>query len=147
MASKPFQMALKTSVGSKLRFVSMSAQEEVSRLFELQIVAVSDDGAITADDLLGKPAAVSLELANGSTRWFHGIVASFGIEGGEGRLHSYRLAVRPWLWLLTRSADLRIFQDKSVPDIIKTLFAEYSGSVVDKLTGTHQPRSYCVQYR
>ena len=145
--SKPFQMALNTSVGPKLRFVSMSAQEEVSRLFELQIVAVSDDGAITADDLLGKPAAVSLELANGSTRWFHGIVASFGIEGGEGRLHSYRLTLRPWLWLLTRSADLRIFQDKSVPDIIKTLFAEYSGSVVDKLTGTHQPRSYCVQYR
>ena len=145
--SKPFQMALKTSVGAKLRFVSMAAQEEVSRLFEFQIVAVSDDGAISADDLLGKPAAVSLEMANGGTRWFHGIVASFGIEGGEGRLHSYRLTVRPWLWLLTRSADLRIFQDKSVPDIIKALFAEYSGSVVVKLTGSHKPRSYCVQYR
>ena len=148
--SKPFKMALKSSVGPKLRFVSMSSQEEVSRLFEHQVVAASADGAISADDLLGKPVAVSLELGDGGTRWFHGIVASCGIEGVEddkSRLYSYRLTLRPWLWLLTRSSDLRIFQDKSVPDIINILFKEYNGSVVDKLTGTHQPRGYCVQYR
>ncbi len=145
--SKPLQMALKSGAGDKLRFVSMSAQEEVSRLFEYQIIAVSDDGNLLADDLLGKPVAVSLALGDGTTRWFNGIAASFGIEGGEGRNISYRITARPWLWLLTRSADLRIFQDKSVPDIIKAVFAEYSGSVVDKLTGSHQPRTYCVQYR
>ena len=147
MAQKPLQMALKSGAGDKLRFLSMSAQEEISRLFEYQIIAVSDDGAISADDLLGKPVAVSLELGDGKTRWFHGIATSFGIEGGDGRSVSYRLTARPWLWLLTRSADLRIFQDKSVPDIIKAIFDEYQGAVKLNLTGSHKPRTYCVQYR
>ena len=148
--SKPLKMALITGAGDKLRFVSMSSQEEVSRLFEHQVLAASEDGAIHANDLLGKPAAVSLALGDGGTRWFHGIVTSCGIEGvedGTTRLYRYRLTLRPWLWLLTRSSDLRIFQDKAVPEIIKALFTKYQGAVVDKLTGTYKPRSYCVQYR
>ena len=144
---KPIQMALKSSVGDKLRFRSMSAVEEVSRLFEYQIIADSIDGNIAADDLLGKPLAVSIDLGDGATRWFNGIVTSFGIEGGDGRFVSYRITARPWLWLLTRSADLRIFQEKSALDIIKQVLGEYTGSVVVKATASYKPRSYCVQYR
>jgi type VI secretion system secreted protein VgrG len=145
--AKSHQMALKTSKGSALLFTSMSAHEEVSRLFEYQIIAVSDDGNIAADDLLGKPVAVSLEVGAGKTRWFNGMVSSFGIEGGDGRMVSYRITARPWLWLLTRSSNVRIYQQKSVPDIVKSVFAEYNGSVKLKLTGTYAPRDYCVQYR
>ena len=147
MAQKPLQMALKSGAGDKLHFLSMSAHEEVSRLFEYQIIAVSEDGNLSADDVLGKPIGVSLELGNGKTRWFQGLATSFGIEGGEGRSVSYRITARPWMWLLTRSADVRIFQDKSVPDIIKSIFEKYQGSVKISLTGTHKPRPYCVQYR
>ncbi len=145
--SKPLQMVLKSGAGDKLKFMAMSAQEEVSRLFEFQIVAVAELATIAADDLLGKPVAVSLEVPGGAPRWFNGIVASFGIEGADGRYASYRITARPWLWLLTRSADLRIFQQKSVPDIVQEIFAKYQGSVVLKLTGSYAPRNYCVQYR
>jgi len=31
----------------------------------------------------------------------------------------YRAVLRPWLWFLTRTSHCRIFQDMSVPDIIK----------------------------
>ncbi len=144
---KPMQMTLKSGAGDKLGFLSMSALEEVSRLFEYQIIAVSDDLTVAPDNLLGKPVAVSIDLGNGVKRWFNGIVASFGIEGGDGRHATYRITARPWLWLLTRSADLRVFQDKSVITIVKEIFAEYNGSVVDKTTGSHKPRGYCVQYR
>ena len=144
---KPLQMVLKTSADDKLLFRSMSAQEEVSRLFEYQIIATSVDGALAADDFLGKPVAVSLQVGDGDPRWFNGMVSSFGVEGGDGRFVSYRITARPWLWLLTRSADLRIFQSQSVPDIVSTIFAEYNGSVSLKLSGTFAPRVYCVQYR
>ena len=144
---KPIQMALKTSAGDALRFMSMAATEEMSRLFEYQIVGVSDNNALSADDFLGKPVAVSINLGDGATRWFNGLVTSFGIEGGNLRHSSYRLTARPWLWLLTRSADVRIFQEKSALDIIKEVFAEYTGSVQDKTTGSYKPRTYCVQYR
>lgn len=145
--SKPLQMALSSSLGNALRFVSMSGQEEISRLFEYQVQAISEDGDIETDTLLGKPVAVSLDQGGGRTRWFHGIVASCGIDGGEGRHVSYRITLRPWLWLLTRSADIRIFQDQSVPDIIQSVFAEYQGQVQLNLQGSHAPRRYCVQYR
>ena len=144
---KPLQMVLKSSAEDKLLFSSMSAQEEVSRLFEFQIIATSVDGALAADDFLGKPVAVSLQVGDDAPRWFNGMVSSFGIEGGDGRYVSYRITARPWLWLLTRSADLRIFQGQSVPDIVSAIFAEYNGSVSVKLSGTYAPRVYCVQYR
>src|SRR5262249_26536038 len=62
--------------------------------------------------------------------------------------------VVPWLWLLTQRAGCRIFQNLTVPEILKKLFDEYRGafsSVVqyeDKTTAAkHLPLDYCVQYR
>jgi type VI secretion system secreted protein VgrG len=56
--------------------------------------------------------------------------------------------VRSWLWFLTRTADCRIFQEKTVPEIIKEVFADHSMAVFDDgLTGTYIKREYCVQYR
>lgn len=57
------QMELVTAAGAALRFKSMSAREEISRLFDFQIVGISEDNALGADDLLGTPVAVSLEVA------------------------------------------------------------------------------------
>ena len=145
--ASPLQMELVTAAGDKLKFKSMSAHEEISRLFEFQIIAVSDDPAVSADDLLGTTSAVSIEVADGVKRWFHGIVTAFGIEGVVGRLFSYRITVRPWVWLMTRSSDLRIFQNMSTPEIVAEVFGEYGGNVVVELRGTYKPRTYCVQYR
>ncbi len=145
--STPLQMELVADAAPALRFKSMSALEEVSRLFEFQVIAVCDDMGIAADDLLGTNVAVSLEVADDTKRWFHGVVAGFGIDGVEGRLFSYRLTVRPWAWLMTRSANVRIFQQMSTPDIVKQVFGEYTGTFVDQLTGSYAPREYCVQYR
>lgn len=147
MPETALQMELVTSPDVGLKFKSMSAQEEVSRLFEFQIVAVSEDPAISADDLLGTNAAVSMEVADGSKRWFHGVVTGFGIEGPLGRFFSYRLTVRPWAWLMTRSADMRIFQEMTAPDIIKQVFGEYTSTFADELSGSYATRTYCVQYR
>ena len=36
--------------------------------------------------------------------------------------YAYRLVLRPWLWLLSRTTDCRIFSDKNAPEIIKEVF-------------------------
>lgn len=145
--SKSQPMVLKTALDAELRFASMSGQEEVSRLFDYQVTAISENRAIAANALLGKPVAVSLDQGKGRTRWFHGIAAAFASDGTDGRFASYRITVRPWLWLLTRSADIRIFQDQSAPEIVQAVLAEYQGQVRLDLQGTHPKRRYCVQYR
>ena len=151
--AKPLQMALTSPVGPALKFVAMSGREEVSRLFEYQISAVSEDGAISADTMLGEPVAVSVELEGGKTRWFNAIVAAFGLEGvdgaqeGKGRRYRYRIVARPWLWLLTRTADIRIYQDKSVKDIVDEILSAHGVNLRFDLTGSQKKRIYCVQYR
>ena len=55
----------------------------------------------------------------------------------------------PWLWFLTRTANYRIFQEKTVPDILKEMFDEHSAiaNVEFELTETYTQWTYCVQYR
>ena len=147
MPENTLQMVLSTSPPSDLHFRSMSGREEVSRLFEYQVVALSDKHDIAADDLLGHNAAVEVDLGDDGKRHFHGLIAAFGIEGVDGRYFKYRLTLRPWIWLMTRSADIRIFQDKTAAEIIKAVLGEYTGTVKDELQGTYAQRKYCVQYR
>ncbi len=148
MPDPALQMKLVTESGMDLQFRSMSAVEEMSRLFEFQVVAESKARDIAADDLLGKSVAVAVETGKNKWRWFHGLAASFGIDGGDGESFRYSITVRPWAWLMTRSADLRIFQEKSAPQIINQVFNEYSvAAVVDELGASYKSRTYCVQYR
>ncbi|MBA4178149.1 MAG: type VI secretion system tip protein VgrG [Leptothrix sp. (in: Bacteria)] len=148
MAEAPkMQMALVTSLGDKLKFRRMAAQEEISRLFEFQVVALSESPDVAADDLLGKEVGVSLQVGEQTQRWFQGVVAAFGIDGVDGRHVSYRLTLRPWLWLATRAANVRIFQEKTAPEIIKEVLGAYTGTLVNELEATYGTRTYCVQYR
>ncbi|MFM2059616.1 MAG: type secretion system tip protein VgrG, partial [Pseudomonadota bacterium] len=147
-SSPPLQMTLDSTAAKALQFRSMSAHEEISRLFEFQVLAISDKSTVAADELLGTTAGVSIEVDDqGAKRWFHGVVAGFGIDGIDGRHFRYRLVLRPWLWLATRSSNIRIFQEKSTPDIVKEVLKAYPGTVSDKLKGSYKPRPYCVQYR
>jgi type VI secretion system secreted protein VgrG len=141
------QMKLITASGDTLRIRSLVGSEEISQLFEYDVLALSEDEALSADDLLGTTAAVSIETKDGTQRWLHGLIASFGIEGVDGRFFRYRIKVRPSLWLMTRASNLRIFQNKSVSDIVNDVLKDYSINLSSKLTGTYAPRTYCVQYR
>jgi type VI secretion system secreted protein VgrG len=147
MATPPV-MRLSTALGAdKLRFRRMSAAEEVSRSFEFSIQALSEDGTLAASSLLGKPASVAVQLPDGSDRCFHGLVCAMGLEGSDEALYSYRLLLRPWLWLLTRRADTRVFQNKSLQDVLKAVFEPFSVDYRFDLNGSYPTYEYCVQYR
>ena len=54
----------------------------------------------------------------------------------------------PWLWFLTRTSNCRIFQEMTVPDIIKQVFRDHGFTDFDDaLSGTYRTWEYCVQYR
>src|SRR6185369_13212090 len=64
-------------------------------------------------------------------------------------LYKYRCTIVPWFWFLTRKAACRIFQEKTVPEIINSIFKELGFTdVKDELTsGIYRKWEYCVQYR
>ena len=130
-----------TPLGSTLKIATLTGHEAISQLFRFQLGLVAANGApVPFEAMIGQPVTVSV-----GGRYFSGIVRRFG-EGGRGPLSTrYTAEVVPWLWFLTRSQQSRIFQQKSVPDILRQLF---SGFPVDlRLHGTYAPRDYCVQYR
>ena len=56
--------------------------------------------------------------------------------------------LRPWLWLLTRTSDCRIFPQMTPIDIIKQVFSDRGFSDFrDATTGSPPTLEYCVQYR
>ncbi len=146
-AAKP-TMQIATPLGKDLLFHRMVAREELGRLSEFEIDLLSPRKDIKFSEILAKNITVRLELQDGGNRYFNGFVTRFSQVGMRGRYHLYHASVRPWLWFLTRTADCRIFQKMSVPDIIEKVFADHS--IADfklELTATYRKWDYCVQYR
>ncbi|WLG42701.1 type VI secretion system Vgr family protein [Pseudomonas sp. FP1740] len=134
--------------GDVLLLRSMEGNEELGRLFHYELNLTSEDRAITFDHLLGKPMGLTLELHDGGKRYFHGIACSCRQLTGHGQFAGYHVSLRPWFWLLTRTSDCRIFQNNTVPDIIKQVFRDLGFSdFEDSLSGSYRQWEYCVQYR
>ncbi|MEO6276767.1 type VI secretion system tip protein TssI/VgrG [Roseateles sp.] len=139
---------LHTAPDQKLLFQSLSATEELGRLFEFNVLALAEAKAtVDLESLLGKPAYVSVQLDDSTQRHLHGIVASAGLDGASGGFAAYRLTLRPWLWLATLRADTRIFQNIKIDDLIKKVLQPYGGDIEFKLQGSYPVYDYCVQYR
>jgi type VI secretion system secreted protein VgrG len=146
-------LTLETPLGKDVLLpANFTAFESISGLFHFHLDLLRERPAgapapIALDALLGKPVTVRLQLAKG-TRLFHGIVSVFGEAGSDGRFDSYYAEVVPWLWLLTLSADCRIFQDMTVPDIITKVFKDRGFlDFRPALKRTYTKWDYCVQYR
>lgn len=101
--------------------------------------------------LLGKAVSVKM-LYEDSPQHFHGLVGKLSVLPRELRFLHYSAEVVPWLWLLTLKSESRIFQDKTVVEIVKAVFDDLKKSFPDvsyrdATTGNHIPLDYCVQYR
>lgn len=126
----------------------MGGDEELGRLFSYELQLNSLDANIDLNQLLGKPMSVSLQLADGGARYFHGLVARCSQNIDQGQFASYQVTLRPWLWLLSRTSDCRIFQNLSIPQIIKQVFRDLGFSdFEDALSRPYREWEYCVQYR
>ena len=143
------QAKIKTPLGPDVLLLSdMTMTEELGRLFSMNLTLLSEKADIKFEKILGENITIELELAGGGKRYFNGYVTSFSQTGGSSRYTEYQATVQPWFWFLTRTADCRIFQKKSVPDIVKEVFRDLGFSdFKDKLTKNYRTWEYCVQYR
>jgi len=124
----------------------MTVTEELGRLFSINVELGSTED-INFEDLLGQNVSIRLNYAQGK-RFFNGYVSSISQGVSEGRYARYYATIHPWLWFLTRTSDCRIFQNKTVPNIIKDVLREQGYSdIEDRLKGNYRTWDYCVQYR
>jgi type VI secretion system secreted protein VgrG len=131
----------------KLLLRRFDGEERISDLFRFTLEMQAEDKNLDFAKIVGKSATITAKLGDGSKRYINGIVGRFVQAGSDARFTTYRADLYPWLWLLTMSADCRVYQKKSVIDIVTALFTELGFTdYKNSTTGTYKPLEYCVQY-
>jgi type VI secretion system secreted protein VgrG len=154
------QAARKLGIGTpdlgseELILQSFDMTDEISRPFVCEVTLYSGNAEIKFDDIVGQNVTLRLdqgEEGGTSIRYINGYVSRFVQGGGRSgdTQHLYYATVVPWLWFLTRATDCKIYQDKTIPEIIEEVFSDFGCSelVEDTLTGTYDKLEYVVQYR
>jgi type VI secretion system secreted protein VgrG len=123
-------------------------EERLSTPFHFTLELRSQQPSLSLAALVGQGATVTLGLPEGGFRYFHGIVTRFTQSVSRVDFSTWIAELRPALWLLMLTRDSRIFQNQSVPEIVKLVLREYGVTDVrDALKGSYAKREYCVQYQ
>jgi type VI secretion system secreted protein VgrG len=130
------------------------ADDEVQGIAGRDVIVLSTDAHIALEPLLGQPATLEVSLADGTRTSFVGDINEVAMLGSEGGLARYRLRLVPWIWRLSRVRNSRVWQDKSVIEIVESVFEAYMPLAIWRWSDESGPfmngavpRSYCCQYR
>jgi type VI secretion system secreted protein VgrG len=136
--------------GFKLVFDSMTATEELGRPFLCELMMSSTEAKGDLTKLLGSSVTITMQQPPSGKRYFNGIITRMAYAGLRGGACTYRIELRPWIWLLSQTQDCLIFQQKSPFDIITSVFQTAGFSQFED-NRQNQAGSvvldYCVQYR
>jgi type VI secretion system secreted protein VgrG len=138
-----------SGVKSEFLVARFDLAEGVSVPYELSVELVCDD-EVKMDDALGKEGFLTLAGDGGGDRFVHGVVDRFEHAGNIGGCGLYRARVVPYLRWLSLERDCKIFQNMSVPDIVKKVLqdSELPADRYDfRLKESYPPVDFCVQYR
>lgn len=142
---------LTTPLGENVLLLQgFTGRESISQPFHFDLDLASTDVQVAFDRIVGQRVTLILYLDQERTtcRYINGFVSRFAQGESDERFTYYRAEIVPWLWFLTRTADCRIFQDKTVPEIIEQVFKDLGFTdFKNNLRGTYPKRVYCVQYR
>lgn len=136
------------SLNDALRVMGFDAYFALSEPFRIELEVVCENPLLRLDKLIAKSGLLVLFDEN-LPQYLHGEVVS--AERGESgnRYTRYHLSLRPRLHFLSLRSNQRIFQNRSVPDIVRQVLddAGINGLHADfRLTSQYPQREYCVQY-
>lgn len=110
--------------------------------------AATEESCFDALVIPAAPMLLTLADDTGFRRHLHGIVVTGNEAGWRHGKPVYRLALSSWWSLLRVSRRCRVFQDISIPDIVRAVMADYPAAQIRfELSGSYDRREYCVQYR
>jgi len=136
--------------------LSMTGHEHLGQMYEytVELAQVDKESLMPGSTpekpelskLIGTPATVSMKMADDKTRYFFGYVTRAKRGDKRGRYTTYEMVLRPGIWFMTQSKDSKVFQEKSVKDVISDVLKEYDIDVQWNVNSTYDKLDYCVQY-
>ncbi len=129
--------------------VTFEAKEAISKPYEIRASFSTKDPGYRVASLLRKGfTVVWVDGHAGRVRTYSGVCEAARLAHHDGSVFVFECDVRAPIASLDHREDCRIYQDKSVVDIIKELLAAGGISEVEwRLSGQFPKREYCVQYR
>lgn len=144
-------LELATPIGADVLLIrSFECTERMSGLYTINVSACAETaeaGKVKDQDLIGQRAFVRVEAVDHQYRFFHGIIRKLVFTGRDEFFHYFQLELVPFAWRCSQVTNCRIFQNKSIPEIVEKILGEYGVQFENKTAGRHQPWDYCVQYR
>ena len=123
-------------------------QEGISQLFNFQLELVSEKAPVKLESIVGQNVTVSLTQGDGSKRHFNGFVSEFTQNDQDSRFTYYQAELVPWLWFLSHTSDSRIFQNRTIPEILTQIFQDFGfRDFRSALRGVYERHEVVVQYR
>lgn len=130
----------------------VSGTEMLCGLATYEVDFITDETAMAPADMLGKTIGLSLGPEDGTAASVHGHVVALRLGdflGGQYGASYRRVSCRlvPWFWFLGHTQDCRVFQNKTVQEILETLFGDAGFTdFTFALQGSLDPREYVIQY-
>ncbi|AZE64669.1 type VI secretion system secreted protein VgrG [Pseudomonas synxantha] len=140
-----FTLAL-DGVPSDLKVFKFSGTEAISQPYRFELELVSEQPDLDLEGLLHRQAYLSF---NEQGHGVHGLVYRVAQGDSGRRLTRYQLSLVPHLAYLVHSSQQRIFQHKTVPQIVAQVLVGHgiqSDRFEFRLSGNYPEREYCVQF-
>ncbi|CAM4079533.1 type VI secretion system Vgr family protein [Serratia silvae] len=136
--------------GDTLMVKSLVGNEKISEPYSFEVELLSAVNSINLRELLGKSLTIELRSPPLPSRYLNGYITRMTLVGREPngeRYYIYRATIQPGLWYLTQNRDFRIWQEKTVPEIISSILSGYQIQLENKLTWDYRQWGFCVQYQ
>lgn len=160
------------AIPDSLEPVRLWGREGINSLFAYELLLKTPDAlnfsfgaaaGIDLDSFIGREISCMIELdgagefiagavggdaggAGADVREINALITDAQFCGEEGRHVQYKLTLRPWLHLATLSTDCKIYQNKTVVQILDDLLADYAFPVDKQLSETGPVRDFQVQF-
>jgi type VI secretion system secreted protein VgrG len=142
-----------TLVGDKLpgdAFATrFEAYEAISDPYKITVELYTLDPSFRVNDCMRTKVCLVVADAQQRIRYFDGIVDRAEFLHFTGQRFYFKLRLRPALSSLEHREDSRIFQEKSIIQVIQQIFVDagFGDKVSWRITKDYQPQEYIVQYR
>jgi type VI secretion system secreted protein VgrG len=142
-------MSITTPLGDDVLLLQQfTGQEGISQLFNFQLELASEQAAIGLESIIGQNVTVNMTLSDGSQRHVNGFVSQFEQTRQDSQFTYYQAQMVPWLWFLSQASDCRIFQNKTVPEIVTQIFQEFGfHDFRSALQASYERLDVAIQYR
>ena len=119
----------------------------ISSIFSGRLITHQSERDIDPSDFCDRFHHCTLVGPAGKVGALNGLITKTTRGQSTVRSTAHTLELRPWFWFLKQGTGCRVFQNKTVPEIVKAVAQEAGyADLKESLTATYPKLEYVVQY-